>query len=443
MEWSRRGADAVTGNTDLVEGAKAALQSDGSYQLPIRAEPFLNSVLESVSTARRVFSHEVDMEWMLGNDGVVWVLQVRPITGLRWRHAPTKAVAEFVRPARLDGVPLSGGSVFGSVVKLDAEAKAPQGGVVVAHSLRLDQLWLLEEAEGLVVTDPSILSHVAIRARELGIPAVGGIRSVATELEDSAAIEVDGTSGVVRVESEYGLLNAQPSRNFFDPWEMVYVDHDGVRFVLDMTDPLWVYSERPLQENHRSRVKGALALLGIERDLQFDERTAWLPGDNSPSIIFEQWSRWQQVRQHPRAGEYLREAIEACADLNSARLNRLTSKITDLATRSFQSSISGVERVEGGEGFRAITAVSDMADTRLLHGLLLGTAIVDILAARAIGRGSSDAVGLEDFVSVVSEIKNRALVGRDSSGREVREYVLVERMYDTPSLMQHAVHYQW
>ena len=442
VEWSPRGAQAVTANTGFVEALAAERLSDGSYRLPPDGEPFLGDVFETVAKARGVFDCEVDVEWMLDPRGRVWVLQVRPVTWPEQKRAAGGDRA-FVNPVTLDGVPLSGGTARGPLVRLASGGGARRGGIVAAHSLRLDQLGLLTAADGLVVTDPSVLSHVAIRARELGIPAVGGVRSVATELDEGVLVEIDGNAGTVRVERTLGLLNTRPSRHFFDPWEMVFVEHGGVRCVVDLTDPLWVYSERPLQSEHRSRVRGLLDRFGVAREIQFDERTAWLPGDNSPSIVFTQWEAWRQVSQQPQLTSFLNVAVRACAELEAVGVIRLADEIGTRAGRAFQTSIDHVELVEAGSEEHAPSAVSHMAEARLLHGTLLGTVVVDILAAKALNNNKDDQTRLDGFVQAVSGIKNRDLVGHDTAGQPIIEYALVDRMYRVPVLKKLAVAYQW
>lgn len=45
-----------------------------------------------------------------------------------------------------------------------------------------------------------VLSHCAVVAREYGIPAVVGTRSIATvAIKDGDTIEVDGDAGIVRI----------------------------------------------------------------------------------------------------------------------------------------------------------------------------------------------------------------------------------------------------
>ena len=53
---------------------------------------------------------------------------------------------------------------------------------------------------GALVTDyGGVLSHPAVIAREFGIPAVVATRRGTALIPDGALVEVDGTSGVVRI----------------------------------------------------------------------------------------------------------------------------------------------------------------------------------------------------------------------------------------------------
>jgi len=53
-------------------------------------------------------------------------------------------------------------------------------------------------ALGVIVERGSLLSHAAIVARELGIPAIVSIPGVTRWLNDGDCVELDGSTGVVR-----------------------------------------------------------------------------------------------------------------------------------------------------------------------------------------------------------------------------------------------------
>jgi len=84
------------------------------------------------------------------------------------------------------------------VVRDPRRAALEQGDILVAE--RTDPSWIMlfPFAAGLVVERGSLLSHSAIVAREMGIPAVVSVGGVMSWLSDGDRVELDGTSGVVR-----------------------------------------------------------------------------------------------------------------------------------------------------------------------------------------------------------------------------------------------------
>ncbi len=100
---------------------------------------------------------------------------------------------------RLTGIGCCPGVVRGRarVVTDPKAAEVRAGEILVAE--RTDPGWILlfAGAAGVVVERGSVLSHSAIVARELGIPAVVSVAGVTSWLTTGDLIEVNGTSGVV------------------------------------------------------------------------------------------------------------------------------------------------------------------------------------------------------------------------------------------------------
>ena len=85
-----------------------------------------------------------------------------------------------------------------------------EGEVLVAQ--RTDPSWvmLFPAARGILVERGSLLSHAAIVAREMGIPAIVSIAGLTTWLHDGDEVEFDGASGVVtRVRHAQERVHAQ------------------------------------------------------------------------------------------------------------------------------------------------------------------------------------------------------------------------------------------
>jgi pyruvate,water dikinase len=77
------------------------------------------------------------------------------------------------------------------------QANVASGEIIVAQ--RTDPGWVMifPAASGLLVEHGSLLSHSAIVAREMGLPAVVSLSGLTDWLKDGDWVEMDGSSGIV------------------------------------------------------------------------------------------------------------------------------------------------------------------------------------------------------------------------------------------------------
>ena len=73
-----------------------------------------------------------------------------------------------------------------------------KGSIIVAHSTDPGWVMVFPLAKGLIVEKGSLLSHSAIVARELGIPAAVGVNKATEWLKTGDTVELDGSTGVIR-----------------------------------------------------------------------------------------------------------------------------------------------------------------------------------------------------------------------------------------------------
>ncbi len=101
----------------------------------------------------------------------------------------------------LKGLACCPGVVEGTVkvVHSPADDMSMNGEILVAK--RTDPGWvpLFPSASALLVERGSLLSHSAIVAREMGIPAVVGIAGLLTTLKSGMRVRMDGTAGTVKI----------------------------------------------------------------------------------------------------------------------------------------------------------------------------------------------------------------------------------------------------
>lgn len=81
----------------------------------------------------------------------------------------------------------------------EALAAVEPGDILVVPATTPAYNALLPLLAGLVVEEGGLLSHAALVAREFGIPAVIGLRGATRDFDDGAVVELDPTSGAVRV----------------------------------------------------------------------------------------------------------------------------------------------------------------------------------------------------------------------------------------------------
>ena len=86
------------------------------------------------------------------------------------------------------------------VIRDPRGAELHQGEILVAERTDPGWIMLFPAAAGILVERGSLLSHSAIVAREMGIPAIVSIAGVTTRIESGRWIEMDGARGTVRLD---------------------------------------------------------------------------------------------------------------------------------------------------------------------------------------------------------------------------------------------------
>jgi phosphohistidine swiveling domain-containing protein len=126
----------------------------------------------------------------------VGAVHLAPFTCAAAECVPTPAGAADQRTGQGCGPGRARGRV--RVVRDPQSARVVAGEILVAE--RTDPGWvmLFPLAAGLIVERGSLLSHAAIVAREMGLPAVVGLAGACNWLADGDEVEVDGVQGTVR-----------------------------------------------------------------------------------------------------------------------------------------------------------------------------------------------------------------------------------------------------
>ena len=117
-----------------------------------------------------------------------------------FRLTDSGAIAAVARPGvAADGRGAGGGRGEGPVAHGTPDRPPPEGSVLVVRTLEPELAALLPGLSGLVAETGSTLSHLAILAREYGVPTVVAVPDALERYPEGAEVLVDGGTGEVRV----------------------------------------------------------------------------------------------------------------------------------------------------------------------------------------------------------------------------------------------------
>src|SRR5205085_6566925 len=122
----------------------------------------------------------------------------------KWTLDEGAATAEESTPGEvLRGLPGSPGAVTGNCFLVHDPSdfvRFPPGSILVARTTNPAWTPLFYSASGLITESGGPLSHGAVTAREMRLPAVMSVRGAMALFRDGQVVTVDGTHGVVRIE---------------------------------------------------------------------------------------------------------------------------------------------------------------------------------------------------------------------------------------------------
>ena len=159
-----------------------------------------------------------DVEWCLDADGIIYVLQCRPLKTAKSSRVTLAADKDVVagRPALArGGVTASPGAAFGEVYIAEKGADIlafPEGAVLVVRQALPRWAPLLSRAAAVISEKGGFAGHLANVAREFDVPALFGLDEAATLFRQGDAITVDATARSVFPGKIDALLGKEEGR---------------------------------------------------------------------------------------------------------------------------------------------------------------------------------------------------------------------------------------
>ena len=160
-----------------------------------------NNLRELMGAARLLENHfggPQDIEWAVDENGILFILQCRPIVTIKPASATELPRIRFdTEPILSGGLAACRGIGAGPVfqVKNDDDLESfPDGAVLVSHHSSPKFAQLMNRCAAIITDVGSPIGHMSILAREFGIPAIVGLPGATNVLENGRKITVDAAS---------------------------------------------------------------------------------------------------------------------------------------------------------------------------------------------------------------------------------------------------------
>jgi pyruvate,water dikinase len=201
--------------TRLIDEGRRALRELGSrlvargllaqwrHVLLVTDEEFDGFLADPASYRDRIAERAARLELLQSKEPpFVFEGEVPALASFRDRAAVGAGIAPVAAGEALAGLGVSAGRHTGRariVTAIDQAGELQPGEVIVA--VITDSSWgpLFMEAGAVVVETGAAISHAAIVARELGIPAVVSVPGATRRIREGATVTVDGDAGTVTV----------------------------------------------------------------------------------------------------------------------------------------------------------------------------------------------------------------------------------------------------
>lgn len=134
-----------------------------------------------------------DIEFCIDENQKIYILQSRPITSGLEMHRKCYGNEASI----LEGLVASNGKVIGvtetNINKVDKDK------IYVTKMLTPEDAYLLSNVGGVICETGSLLSHVSIVLRELGIPCLINVANLTNVMSSDQRVELDCYQGYVKV----------------------------------------------------------------------------------------------------------------------------------------------------------------------------------------------------------------------------------------------------
>lgn len=410
------------------------------------------SALETINKVEEFYGCPQDIEWAIDKRGRFCVLQSRDITTVS-SSAGVSGRRDIEGEVISEGIGLSKGVIAGKVRKIattlsgdEVKSVLSKDDILVAQFLNIDHISAVAGCAGVIVGDTGMLSHAAIRARELKIPCVGGLADFLLKVKDGNVVTIDGGTGIVYkgvvkdvAIDDVNVVFGEKSGElvYYNPEEVKILKQgpNGSEPVLykEVGENIVIYPEKVGDTQRHREIKHFVSTaLGISEDrILVDAHGSWA-GPNSPSIVYRQYATIEELKGDKEFSKLLEEGVLVVERLSAKGLEDFIEKIYKMGRQLFEQSIEAWDLYKKTKEVKYAERSAELLDRAgTLVGKLVGNVLLEVYAVYYLERvveksgvsglkladlfsgdfpeGSTQVKEFSEFVKVVAKYKNEEL----------------------------------
>ncbi len=218
---------------------------------PCLSKEQLRDIVEYAKRIENFFGSPQDIEWTIDGSGKIYILQSRPLAVAETSIAgsdknPQKYLENNNKCLLENGSCASPGIDTGEVFLLNRFkdlVNFPSGGILVVKKTSPELTRVLHKASGLIADIGNTTGHLAIIARELGIPVIVNTGNATELLKNGMTITIDATENKVYEGIAADLIKYRQSEltsnNLFlrSPMHRIWQNVSKLIIPLNLTDP--------------------------------------------------------------------------------------------------------------------------------------------------------------------------------------------------------------
>ena len=238
--------------TRLTDGLQEEIIPEELVNNPCLSEDQIKVITEYALKIEYYFNAPQDIEWTIDKNGKVFILQSRPLAiseknSFRDDAQIPQEDIEAKYPVLIDRGACASPGIGTGKVFLPNRSKDlvnfPAGGILVVKKTSPELTRVLHKASGLIADIGNTTGHLAIIARELGIPVIVNTNNATEILRNGTVVTVEATENKVYLGEAIELTEKYNSKsgteNIFmkSPMYRIWQNISKMLILLNLTDP--------------------------------------------------------------------------------------------------------------------------------------------------------------------------------------------------------------